>query len=141
LTSSASPALPELLEEIASVIGRESALKLAALRGGQQISIPTSFRDDHWIVAAIGREAAQVLSQHFTSGRSRIAFELPRGPGSGLNAAALQRAQIVRDGLAQGLTSNKIAALAGISRRSVHRQIAKLRHERWRDSHRKDSSK
>lgn len=116
-------------------------MRLAALRGGQQITIPTSFRDNNWIVLAIGLEAARALSLHFTSGRSRIAIELPRGPASGLNAAALQRAQIVRDGVSKGLTSNQIAGLAGISRRSVHRQIAKIRRAAERASHRKDTSK
>lgn len=127
--SNASPALPKVLDEIASIVGVDHALTLASLRGGQMITIPAQLRRNNWIVLAIGEGPAQALSDHFTSGRSRMSFDLPRGPACGLNASASTRAQIVRDGVAKGLTGNQIAQLAGITRRSVQRQVSKIRRE------------
>lgn len=115
--------LPALLAEIAEVAGLKAALQLAAERGGNRVYIPECAGDDHWLVRAVGREAADRICAHFAV-PSGIELEVPRGP-TGLWAEYCRRlGQLI----AEGAPSSRITQELGISRRTVTRHRAK-RHD------------
>lgn len=125
MTRSGWPDLPQLLAEIADVVGIDAALAIAEAKGGQAVSIPSRMADDHWLVRAIGRDKALALSHHFGSGVRRVQLEVPLGPSGSYLADRRRRARLVREALAEGTTANEAARRAGITRRSVHRQKAR----------------
>ena len=106
--------LPDQLQDISNVIGLRDALKLAAAKGGQRISIPGKLKEDHWLSQLLGFEVAQKLCQHITNG-SRIAIEMPRGPTS----SSAKRNSEIFDMLDAGRAVNDIASAFGVSRRWV----------------------
>ena len=134
ISGASAPTLPILLAEIAEVVGEPAALAIAKAKGGQRVVIPTRIGADHWLIAAIGAEAAKALSQHFTSGYRRQELDIPIGPGGSIANAAARRRQIVLDAHLAGKSVNEIAGLAGITGRSVHRQLAKIRRAEKRAS-------
>ncbi|MDE1461624.1 hypothetical protein [Spartinivicinus poritis] len=54
-----------LLHELAEIIGPEAALKLGQNLGGARLYIPHRMTDEHILVALIGREAAEQLSDYY----------------------------------------------------------------------------
>ncbi|MEO5334125.1 MAG: hypothetical protein H7839_19100 [Magnetococcus sp. YQC-5] len=57
--------LPDSLEEIADVIGREGAVKLVNECGGTRIFVPRKMRVQHKLATLLGFEQARRLSLHF----------------------------------------------------------------------------
>ncbi|MBF0438739.1 MAG: hypothetical protein HQL93_06405 [Magnetococcales bacterium] len=57
--------LPNSLEEIAMVIGREGALQLVGACGGTRIFVPRRLRAQHKLVTLLGFAQAQRLANHF----------------------------------------------------------------------------
>lgn len=114
--------LPALLAEIAEVAGLKAALQLAAERGGNRVYIPERAADDHWLVRAVGREAADMICAHFAV-PSGIELEVPRGP-TGRQAEHYRRLSQL---IAEGAPSGQITHELGISRRTVTRHRAKRR--------------
>jgi len=115
-------ALPGVLAEVAEVAGLKAALELAAARGGNRAYIPAGCGDDHWLVRAVGREAADAICAHFAV-PSGIEIEIPRGPTG-------RQAQLYRDlarMIGESRSSSEITRALGISRRTVTRHRAKLR--------------
>ncbi|WP_156418172.1 MULTISPECIES: hypothetical protein [unclassified Sphingopyxis] len=51
---------------MAAVIGSEAALRLCEHFGGTSLYVPHRMHDGHPIVAALGLDAATLLSSHFT---------------------------------------------------------------------------
>ncbi len=66
------PDLPERLADLVRLIGWDGARKLTKAFGGVRLYVPTTFRDDHPIVQAIGIEAAQKLSSEFAGERGPV---------------------------------------------------------------------
>lgn len=133
MTRAGWPDLPVLLAEIADVVGIDAALRIAEIKGGQAVSVPSRLRPDHWLVRAIGQDKAEALSDHFCSGRSRAQLDIPLGPTGSYLADRRRRAAAVARALADGATASEAARSAGITRRSVQRQKAQRQQARDRD--------
>jgi hypothetical protein len=119
--------LPPLLAEIAEVAGLDAALAIAAAKGGQEVFFVSRLTDDNWLVQAVGREKAMLLSDHFTSGRGRIKMNIPLGPIGTYAQARRMAIKRVREALDQGASLNQAAAQAGITARSVSRYKSRLK--------------
>jgi hypothetical protein len=63
---------PEMLKEIAGMIGVEGTCDLVREYGGRKLYFPERLRDGHHLVRAIGRRFATRLCQHYTRERHRI---------------------------------------------------------------------
>ncbi|MGL5447463.1 MAG: hypothetical protein ACRDBL_09155 [Rhabdaerophilum sp.] len=113
--------LPALLAEIADVAGLDAALAIAQAKGGINARFCSRLGPENWLVEAVGMEKAKVISDHFTSGRGRIEFDIPLGPTSSYKQAMLARARAMQRALASGETTNHTARSVGITRRSVQR--------------------
>ncbi|UJX43055.1 hypothetical protein K9F62_10410 [Desulfovibrio sp. JY] len=107
---------PGILADIANAAGQLAAYRVAEAKGGTQTYFPRPERltDDNWLVVACGWEAARVIARRCGGGK----FEVPLGPLSG-NKAAVARA--IREGLAQGVSGQRVARLAGVDARTVRR--------------------
>jgi hypothetical protein len=113
--------LPALLAEIAEVAGIDAALAIAQARGGITARFASRLGPENWLVQAVGMEKAQLLSDHFTSGRGRIEFDIPLGPTGSYKRDMLARAEAMRKALASGQKTTQTARHLGITRRSVQR--------------------
>lgn len=108
-----------MLDEIAAVIGVDAAVSLAKEFGGQRLYVPRTFAEGGRVVRAIGAERARLLAEHYYG----YQFELP---------IRMRRLAIVRS-LASSdpkPTIDRIAALAGITRRAVFKILAEDREPR-----------
>ncbi|MEQ1697387.1 MAG: hypothetical protein ABL901_16265 [Hyphomicrobiaceae bacterium] len=112
--------LPGLIAELAEVAGLNAALALATARGGNRIYIPAKAADDHWLVATVGRPAADKIMTYYATG---VELDLPRGP-TGLRAETWRRLYRMLD---EGCSSSQITRALGISRDMVKHHRAKLR--------------
>ena len=89
--------LPPLLNEIAEVAGVVAALAIAEARGGTRVHFPARAPDGHWLVALVGREAADKLCAHFRSTQAGgCHVDVPLGPKN-FYAQARRRALEMRD--------------------------------------------
>jgi hypothetical protein len=117
--------LPPLLAEIAEVAGLEAALAMADQRGGSRISLPARPGPNHWLVQAVGPEAAKAICKHFRTGASGsggAVLDLPCRP----DLTKLRRAQKVDQLIASGLSADTIARETGAHRTTVFRRKARL---------------
>ncbi|UWS06409.1 hypothetical protein [Phaeobacter inhibens] len=110
--------LPELVQEIAEVVGRENAVKLVegtrqrgARRWRRHLYIPSDIPENHRIVSLIGWDAAQALS--FSHANSVL--ELPSCHG--LRKAYL--ADVVIKMAGRGADPAEIASELGVERKTV----------------------
>ena len=113
----------ETLEEI---IGAELTAKLCDLYGGRTVVIPARPLEGHWLVTAIGYEAAQALTKHYNVGRQGARLSIPKGDQH-RNAGRLAEIAKLTD---EGVSAGDIALALGITERTVHRirsNIAKRR--------------
>ena len=130
--------LPGALAEIAEVAGLDAALKLAEARGGTEIYVPARAGDDHWLVATVGREAADVICRHFgirpptdRGDRGRdyrdsnrgVRVSLPLGPRGSIRKI---RATVERM-IGEGRSTNEIALACGYTSRGVEKRKARVR--------------
>lgn len=78
--------LPYPLDEIAELVGLETALVIADKVGGTRVSIPPRAREGHWLSEAVGLETARTICDHFRTltaeGREMGVQQIiiPRGP-------------------------------------------------------------
>lgn len=113
-------------DAIVAAIGPETALRLAALYGGRTVYIPCHPTPDHWMVTAIGMEAASALCKLFQTGKSGARVLVPMG-------FAMRRADVAEEITRlsdEGMSAPQIATKLGIHERSVYRhrsRILKLR--------------
>ncbi len=114
--------LANLYREIAEGAGLDSALGLARARGGLRISVPRNPRAAPWLADAMGEKGAALLCSLY--GGELI--DLPADPvsGSGQNARVRRIRQAIREG---ALSANEIARMAGVTRRAVFVNKAKMR--------------
>lgn len=112
--------LPAILAEIAEIAGLEAALAIADRRGGARVLIPRHAPDDHWLVEAVGREAADAICHHFAvdgaDGKPLGTYEvyLPLGPHGALKRA---RRRLVSE-LENGASVRQAARKAGLTERT-----------------------
>lgn len=118
--------LPALLAEIAEVAGLEAALAIAAAKGGIPARFCSRLGPENWLVTAIGREKAELLSEHFTSKRGRIEFDIPLGPTGSYKQQQQARAAAMQRAIENGQRTTHTARGIGITRRSVQRFKARL---------------
>ncbi len=108
--------LPGVLAEIASIAGESAAVAVARARGGTRAYIPgeDGLRDGHWLVAAVGMEAARAIARRLGGGD----VDVPLGPYAGSRARIHQA---IREGLRSGQSEAAIARMAGVADRTVRR--------------------
>ncbi len=138
MTSSRGSGLPELLAEIAEVAGLPAALAIADTRGGTKVHFPASVADDHWLVATVGREAADRLCDHFrVNHKGGVTVVVPRGPAR-FYAVARCRALAMR---AEGASIALTARTIGVTSRTVEVWTAAARASPARKPSRKPDTK
>jgi DNA-binding NarL/FixJ family response regulator len=115
------PALPGILADIAALAGETAALQLAAARGGTRVYLPARAADGHWLVAAVGRPAADLICREF--GGAGTQTEIPLGPVGTL--AQVRRR--IGEMEAEGCSEREIATALGIAGRTVRRRRAARR--------------
>lgn len=115
--------LPGVLREIAEVVGVEAAVRIADLRGGARVNIPSRVTPDCWLSLAVGEDKAKALSRHFTSGYTSIEILVPLGP----TGARAEQAREIERLLNEGLSGGQIARQLRISHRTVTRHKLRLR--------------
>lgn len=114
--------LADLYRQIAEGAGLESALGLARARGGLRISVPRNPRAAPWLNEAMGEAGAALLCNLY--GGELV--DLPADPVSGHGQNA--RVRRIREALREAaLSANEIAHMAGVTRRAVFINKAKLR--------------
>ena len=104
---------PATLRDVALVIGREAALRLASECGGVLMYVPTEVHADHPWCRAVGEAAFAKLAAAF--GGQRV--DLPRG-----THVRLAKAQIL-DMHAKGMTGRAIALSLHVTERYVRRVL------------------
>ncbi len=109
--------LPDLLEVVASAIGIEAALKLAAAHGGTRQFIPAHPRPGHWMVEMFGAEDANRLAQALNSAKNGDHYLIPMGPSRG-SAERWQRLKTLID---SGATNREITRATGYHRSTIQR--------------------
>jgi len=121
------PDLPALLAEIAGVAGIDAALAIAEAKGGQEVFVVARLKPENWLVRAVGLQRAQLLSDHFCSGRSRQKLTIPLGPAGSYNALRQRTAKALGDAASRGASANEMAAAAGVTERTARRFRKKQR--------------
>jgi DNA-binding NarL/FixJ family response regulator len=114
-------ALPGILAEVAEVAGDEAALALARAAGGRSVYVPRpdNVPDGHWLVLALGREAAMMVADLVGGGDVAI----PLGPTGRQHATRAEVDTLI----GQGLSASRIAQRCGVTERTVERRRAALR--------------
>lgn len=116
-------ALPDILAEIADVVGADAAWAILRACGGTRITIPARPDADHWLSRLIGYEAAQKLGRHFAVGS-------PDGRETGLHAVVLPLGPNSMQRVAQRRLAEEIKA--GKSVRSAAREVGVHERTAWR---------
>jgi hypothetical protein len=119
--------LPGVLAEIAELVGEQAALTIASRAGGTRIYFPATADDKHWLVASIGREAADKVCAHFAVDRRGQRIEIPLFVGGTFQQLVRAVAKRVHELDGDGASSSEIVRKVGITQRSVHRHRARHR--------------
>lgn len=114
-------ALPGVLGEIAEVAGEAAAVKFAAQAGGTRVYIPARVDDEHWLVACVGRQAADTICAHFAADGRGQRVDVPIGLGGAYPQLRRAIAKRVHQMDQENESSRAIAIRVGISQRTVHR--------------------
>ena len=109
--------MESLRDELLELLGPEGLAALSAARGGRRVYIPRMITPAHWLVEAVGLEAAKLLVFHF--GGCRIC--VPRKPPPEARDAC------VRELRRAGRSVAKIASYTGLSERWVYKILARDR--------------
>lgn len=119
--------LPGVLGEIAEIAGLAAALAVAEAVGGTRAYIPRRPDADHWLVRAVGAEAAARIADYLTTGRTGSEIEFPIGPAGSYVKERQCRARRLRELTAQGLSNRQTAQRVGITERAVRLFKARMR--------------
>jgi hypothetical protein len=120
--------LPGVLAEIAELVGDQAALTIASRAGGTRIYFPAKADDKHWLVASIGRAAADKVCAHFTVDERRgQRIEIPLYVGGSYRQLVRAIAERTHKMDKEGASSTEIARKVGVTQRSVHRHRARHR--------------
>lgn len=123
--------LPGVLGEIAEIAGLDAAFAVARAVGGTRVYIPRRPGPDHWLLQAVGTEAAAKIVDHFTTNQSGTDLDIPVGPDGSYNRGKRERTKRIAELRAQGLMTHHIARRVGVTRRTV--QNVNRRLDRSRD--------
>lgn len=107
--------IPSSLSDVAETLGLEVALKLIAHFGGQEVKFPKRPRDDHPIIAALGKEAGYALCDFMSGGMVYVPHTRARR-SIRLDVLALEQS---------GKERAEIARILGVSQRHVRRMANK----------------
>lgn len=114
---------PELLERIEAKLGVDEMRRFAGTFGGMEIGLPRAVAPSRSAVARrCGARLAEWLAREIGHGN----FTVPRGPASNSNRAL---ATCVRM-LATGASTTAICVATGLTRRTIERTRAIVRHRR-----------
>lgn len=110
-----------IFDQVAAVIGSGDALKLCARFGGTDLYVPHEVGQGHPIVAAIGIDAARLLSRNFTGetlGLPNLSHkrEMVRRRRRVLELAAAGEMTARQIALATGYTERHVRNITGDSR-------------------------
>lgn len=125
--------LPEVLAEIASVVGEIAALKIAARKGGTRVYMPAVVTKAHWLTAEVGFDAARKLCDHFAvaGGKRGVHIEIPMHVGGTykqfMRAISERIHKLDTD---EHASSAQIARTLGVTQRTVHRHRGRHRGKR-----------
>lgn len=104
-----------LLNKIADAAGTKAAILLGHEKSGQQIYIPDSMSNDHWLAKLIGFDAAVALSDAFGSQK----LDIPPAIGGDKRRRAVLLAQMIE----KGYSINTITRMTGLSRSTVKEHL------------------
>jgi len=107
--------LKGILAEIAELIDEQTALKVAAAKGGTRAYFSTNPRQDHWLSQAVGQENATIIANHIAMGSKGVEILIPMGP----NATTIAKWQKIRQMLEQGYSKSAIALAVGVHEKTV----------------------
>jgi hypothetical protein len=119
------PALPGVLEEIAEVAGIDAAWALVHAKGGTEQFLPEVPPHRHWLVEAVGMDAAKAICAHFR-GNHQMRITIPR-------AHDAQQLERWREAVESGKSANETALEMGVTARTVWNWRARLRRHRKPD--------
>ena len=102
-----------MLDHVAALIGADAARRLARAFPGRRMYVPRQVQIGHPLADAIGADLAAKLADRY--GGCRI--DIPLGPA----AASARNAEAIRAMAAEGRSTGAIAAMLGVSRRTVQR--------------------
>jgi hypothetical protein len=114
--------LPELLQELADLIGLQMAWRLAEVKGGQSVFIPKVIPEDHWLADIVGLDNARLIAAYITTGAG-VTVMIPKGEA----VSRAKKLALVKKMIEGGASANQIAAAANITQRHVFRQKAALK--------------
>jgi hypothetical protein len=116
-------ALPNVLQEIAGLVGVAGAIAIAERRGGTRVYFPTTTggSDTHWLVECVGQEGADRLCSHFAVDGRGQRVEIPLCSGGTFRRLARAIHQLDQD----GASSAEIVRQVGVTQRTVHRHRAR----------------
>lgn len=112
--------LPEIVATIADAAGMDAAWTIVRAKGGQQVFIPARPNQGHWLVKLVGMEAAQAICQRLSVNNRGDSHIIPL-------ASKARRAEAYRHAVEAGQPPNQVAAALGVHRRTVFRNIAKVK--------------
>lgn len=104
-------ALPTTAQVIAEVIGESKAVRLARAVSHRSLYIPKTLKPSHWIVKAIGSEAAEKLVEEFPS------MLMPLAKCSRIEK--VERNKKIAELSQRGMSATEIADLMGLNRNTV----------------------
>jgi hypothetical protein len=110
--------LPPTLAKMAELAGLPAALAVAEAKGGREVYIPRRAPDSHWLVEAVGREAADKIGSHFGDQR----LQLPLGPRKFYARARRRAAELLKG----GASLNTVVDQTGVCVRSAKRYKKRL---------------
>jgi hypothetical protein len=122
-------ALPGVLSEIAAVAGEAAAIAISARVGGTRVYIPAKAASGHWLVEAVGCEAAGKICAQLGGDR----HDIPLASGGAYRSFRRALAKQVHDLDRAGKSSRAIARETGLTQRAVHRHRAAHRGGRKSD--------
>ncbi|MGL5166657.1 MAG: hypothetical protein ACRC9K_12295 [Afipia sp.] len=123
--------LPEVLAEIAGLIGEVAAISIAAHKGGTRVYFPAKVENGHWLVEAVGIDKAKKLCDHFAVDRKRGQhIEIPLYVGGTYRQMIRRIAERVHKLEADDASSSEIARKLGVTQRTVHRHRSRHRGRR-----------
>jgi hypothetical protein len=110
------------LDELARIAGDVAVAQLVEEHGGTRIYIPAQAPEGHWLVALVGRAAADKLCAHYMQDGRGTHVVLPLGPHAGRHRQ-LQRAiaKRIHELDRAGKSASEIARAVRVHMRTVHR--------------------
>jgi len=124
--ASAVTKLPGTLGEIEEAAGRDAALTLAQLRGGEPVYFPPKPNADHWLSQLLGHGKAQAICHKLTDGFAGRRIDMPQGEFSAYRKESNSRYTLMDELISQGRSELDIARATGYTTRCVRRRVAKI---------------